>query len=174
MRTRRTIIDFGGVSVNWWTAKKHFYNRGFRRDSFPAGYCQPSDILWGRGLLVPARVFREIGNYDRRIIHRGDPELPRRAAMAGYDLLVAYNAVAYMYREKSPHFNDRETYSMGDFNEYFFGVLSQGQIRNIYLNAMLMTQNRIQGLFFFIFYLLHNVKYFFSRVQVLKSTVVDD
>ena len=161
----KDIIDFGGVTVNWWIAKKKFINRGQNRTSFPVGYCQPSDILWGRGLMVPAQVFREIGNYDRRIVHRGDPELPRRAAKAGYELLVAYDAVAYMYREKNPNINERKTYALAECKDYFFGVLSQGQIKNIYLNSMLMTNCRLQGYVFFIFYLLHNIKFFFSRVR---------
>lgn len=90
-----TIVD-GGMLVDWFTAKYRNQNRGRDCRSLDAGAPRllPADVLSGCGTLIPARLFRRIGLYDEpRLPHyAADYELSRRAARAGYKLLVCYDA----------------------------------------------------------------------------------
>ena len=62
--------------------------------------CLPTDILPGRGMLVPRAVFEDIGLFlDKALPHYGaDNEFSYRAKRAGYDLLVSKTC---MVRTKS-------------------------------------------------------------------------
>ena len=90
-----TIVD-GGVLVAWFTAKYRTQNEGSDYRSLDPAVPRllPADVLSGCGTLIPARLFRRVGLYDeRRLPHyAADYELSRRAARAGYKLLVCYDA----------------------------------------------------------------------------------
>lgn len=95
------ILD-GGTRIDWWRAKAVGTRRGDRlRTAFPHGGLHPVDVLSGCGTLVPVRAFLELGPYNaRRLPHYGaDWEFSRRAARAGYDLLL--NADAVLARRSS-------------------------------------------------------------------------
>lgn len=158
-------IRFGGVKMNWWTAKGHYCNRGADRSVFPKGFCHSSSLLWGQGLLIPVRVLEKIGNYDLRIQHRGDSEFSRRAALAGYDLLVSYDTIAYMYRDHDGELNKRRCYRLCDAWSYFFGVHSNARLKLLYWNARLMTKTPLQGVSFFLFKICRFIAVFVRNLQ---------
>jgi GT2 family glycosyltransferase len=166
---KKDIIEFGGRVINFWTAKGCWSNKGRSSDEFPAGHVERSDVLWGRGLLVPMRIVKDVGNYDRRYQQSGDPEFSRRAAKAGYRLLVAYDVVAYMYPEKDANINVRRSYALSEFKDYFFGVLSQGRIKTLFLNSFQMTSNAFQGAVYFSCYLARHLWHFFRHVRQLSK-----
>ena len=161
----KDVVDFGGRRINWWTAKGRWINRGRLRSDFPPGYCEPSDVLWGRGMLVPVRIIKQIGNYDPRYQQSGDPEFSRRAAKAGFELLVAYSVVAYKYPENKPNINERNEYALVELKDFFFGVHSQARIKTLFLSSMLMTTNLFQGMVFFCFYVARHALHFFRHVR---------
>jgi len=161
----KDVIEFGGVKRNWWTAASSYCNKGRKRSEFEQGYVERSDMLTGRGLLVPVSILRHIGNYDRRYPQSGDLEFSRRAAKAGYELLVTYDVVAYMYPQKDPNINVRREYALREIKNYFFGVLSHGRIKTLYLNSFLMTENILQGAVFFCFYLSRHLWHFLRHVR---------
>lgn len=165
----KNVIDFGGRRMNWWTAKSTLCNRGRRRSDFPKGHCEPSDMLWGRGLLVPMRILRKIGNYDYRYQQSGDSEFSRRAAKLGYELLVTYDVVAYKYPEDKPNINLREALGLLEWKNYYFGVLSQARLKTLFLNSMLMTNNVFQGYVFFCFYVARHTWSFGRRLRSVKK-----
>lgn len=164
----KEVIEFGGRRINWWTAKGRRLNRDRLRSEFPPGYCEHSDVLWGRGLLVPVKIIRAIGNYDSRYQQSGDPEFSRRAAKAGFDLLVAYDVIAYKYPEKRPNINERKEYALAEIKDFYFGVLSQARIKTSFLNARLMTTNVIQGAIYFCCHVARHSWHFFRHVRRIR------
>jgi GT2 family glycosyltransferase len=167
----KDVIDFGGQRMNWWTAKGSRCNRGRPRSDFPKGHCEPSDVLWGRGLLVPVRILRKMGNYDHRYQQTGDMEFSRRAAKLGFELLVAYDVVAYKYPEDKPNINERKALGLLEFKDYFFGVLSQARIKTLFLNSMLMTNNVFQGCVFFCFHVARLTWSFCRHLRSIKKPI---
>lgn len=161
----KDVIEFGGRKMNWWTAAASWRNKGRNRSEFEKGHVERSDVLWGRGLLVPVSILRHSGNYDRRYQQSGDQEFSRRAAKAGYELLVTYDVVAYMYPENNPNINVRPEYALREIKQYFFGVLSQCRIKTLYLNSLLMTDNLLQGTVFFCFVLSRHLWNFLNHVR---------
>ena len=104
-RDRQTVLD-GGVTVNWFTAREAQPIRGrflceLRESSRRA---VSVDVLSGRGTLIPVEVYRRVGLYDERHLphYAADYELSRRAARAGYGLLIDFDAVVYSVVDDRP------------------------------------------------------------------------
>jgi GT2 family glycosyltransferase len=144
------LIWHGGRKMNWWTAKQRLVNHHRRISEFSPDHCEPSAYLTGRGVLVPLEVFRTAGNFDARYQQSGDLEFSRRAAKADYSLLVFYGASVLCY-DKGDNLNEAHTYSLSDFWQYYFGVLSWAYLPTLWKDAMSMTESRVQGLVFFAF-----------------------
>jgi len=161
----KDVIEFGGLKINWWTAMYSWRNKVRKRREFEKGHVERSDLLWGRGLLVPVSVIKQCGNYDRRYQQSGDPEFSRRAAKAGYELLVTYDVVAYMYPENKPNINVRREYALREVKDYFSSVLSQGRIKTLYLDSFLMANNILQGAIFFCFHFSRHLWHFLRHVR---------
>lgn len=97
-RDRDTIVD-GGPYLSWATAKGGSFHSGESLKAVrDAGivWTEP-DLLPGRGMLIPVRCLREIGNFDaKRLPHYGaDYEFSVRAVRAGYQLVMSYVAPVY-------------------------------------------------------------------------------
>ena len=92
----RDTIVFTGMTIDWVRVKSYYPDVGKKRSSFPAGHCIEVSTLTGRGVLLPVRVFAQVGLYnERHYKHYGDLELPRRAVKAGYRLLICYDMLVY-------------------------------------------------------------------------------
>lgn len=48
----------------------------------------------------------------------------RASIKFGYPLLISYDAVVISYPGGKKNINDKETYALSDFREYFFGIRS--------------------------------------------------
>jgi len=144
------IIQYAGMKINWWTAKGFFPYEGALRQDFSPTHFESSDTLTGRGVLFPIQVFRQVGNYDRRIIHRGDPELTRRAAKAGWNLFVYFGAVVFSVPVKGKgNINEQKCYHLANLKEYYFGSLSSSHIPTLWRNSCSYTHSKIQAFIFF-------------------------
>jgi GT2 family glycosyltransferase len=161
------LIWQGGTEIKWWTAKHRFLNYHRRISEFPPGYCQRSAYLTGRGVLVAVEVFRRVGNFDPRYQQNGDPEFTRRAAKAGYELLVAYDVPVLSYK-KGDNLNEAESYSLSDLKQYYFGVLSATRVSTRWRDAKLMTHSRVQALVFAAFSFARITVHFFKRLQIRR------
>jgi GT2 family glycosyltransferase len=102
-------IDDGGGTVMyadlrllWLRAAFVSRYKGRPPDAVPAGRALACDVLSGRGVLIPARAFREIGLFDeRRLPHyAADFELSWRARRAGYRLVCATDARVATHGER--------------------------------------------------------------------------
>jgi len=94
-------IDDGSGTVRYAELRLHrlraaFLSRykGRLPGAVPAGRELACDVLSGRGVLIPARAFREIGLFDERLLphYAADYELSWRARRAGYRLVCATDA----------------------------------------------------------------------------------
>ena len=166
----RNVIHYAGRRLNWWTAKGSGPHEGELCSDFSEEHVEIADTLTGRGVLFPIQVFKEVGNYDRRIIHRGDPELSRRAAKAGWDLLIYFGAVVYSYpRVGQGNINERDHYSLRDLREYFFGVLSQAHIKTTWRNARSYTNSFFQAVVFFSCHLARLSWHYLKRLRIING-----
>ncbi len=164
---RRNDIQFAGVSYNGWTAKRKENLIDRQINSFDKGYAVESDSLTGRGVFFPIRVFKDVGNYDRRIIHRGDPEMTHRALKAGWKLFVYFDAVVYNHPvEGKGNINERKTYCLGDVREYFWGVLSSSHIPTLWRNSRTYTRSWLQWGVCFSFMLARHTWNFMKRFRL--------
>ena len=86
--------------------------------------------LPGRGLLVPARVFRKIGLFDAQgLPHYGaDYDFSLRAKAAGFEIFCAAEARIYSYLEKSGGRELLARRSLGNYLRHLFGKKGGGNL----------------------------------------------
>lgn len=126
----RDVIQSGGSSINWLTAKLKKNNMGKKLSDFPSGYALEVSTLTGRGVLFPSEVFRKYGLYnERHYKHSGDMEFPRRLKKAGYKLIVAYDVAVFSHPPEKDHINSKERYRLKDIAEYFFSLRSHQNLK---------------------------------------------
>lgn len=144
---RDTIVG-GGVTVNWLTAKTRDLNTGKSLASFGPGHIEEGvSYLTGRGTLIPAKVFRELGVYNNKHYTQcGDTEFPIRARKAGYKLLVSYDVPVFSHKGHSVH---KEKYTLKSLKSYYFDIRSHVNIREKFWFAIDSTANILHGLWFF-------------------------
>lgn len=143
------IVLDGGRRWNLWTAKLRFLNQGKSIQSF-VGHSFDVSTLTGRGVLFPVTVFRTVGLYDDvGARHRGDTELPMRAAKAGFFLRVCYDAVVRNYPEKTFALDAKARYGIRDIRPYFFDFRSSSSIGFRWFLATRITSGPLQALSFF-------------------------
>ena len=126
------------------------------------------DYLTGRGVLIPIKVFLDIGLYDDKSFKQcGDLELPVRAKRHGYKLLVDFNVKVYSLAEPSDNFNRKTTYTVRDFKKYFFSFRSNSSFICRYSQAKKMIPNILERSCFLFFDLLRTSYHYFSRLRGL-------
>ncbi|MCB0490377.1 MAG: glycosyltransferase family 2 protein [Cyclobacteriaceae bacterium] len=126
------IIINGGIEIDWISAKVVVLNRNCKVDDFPSQFVTDVSTVNGRGSLYPVSVFHDIGLFDDvHFAQCGDTELPRRACLAGYSLVVSYDALVRTTRAQSfrTNINTSEQYRFSDFYTYFFGVRSNFRLK---------------------------------------------
>jgi GT2 family glycosyltransferase len=146
------IIFWGGVISNFFkptiiiNKNKNIKNISNKIETRSTG-------LIGRGILIPKRVFEEIGLFDDKHFKQcGDMELPGRAKLKGYRLLVSYNAIVKGYVNESANIiikKDTEGYRLRDFKEKFFSIKSNSNIKYIFYNRWNTKKNFLTFLFSF-------------------------
>ncbi len=163
----RDIIYSGGVKINWLTAKVSDRNNGKRLSDFKNGYFNDDiSYLTGRGVLIPSKVFREIGIYNNDHYQQcGDTELPRRAQKAGYKLIVSYDVPVYSYIKEEGHINNQDNkLTMKQIKKYYFNVRSNMNLKYRFWFAMDGTKNVIHGLWYFFMDFARITGHFFRRI----------
>lgn len=94
----RELIDFAGIKWNKYSGKR---TANFKKDTKYSQISSQeiihSDLLPGRGTLIPAECFKKIGFYDQKHFphYAADEDYSLRAEKSGYKLLISTNAVVY-------------------------------------------------------------------------------
>ncbi len=148
---RPDVIFDGGRTINWWTAKCRVLNETRKLSEFPDDHYEEVSVLTGRGTLVPIELFNEIGLYDERHFQQcGDTELPVRAKLAGYRLVVSHAAIVNGHMQASDNINVTAAYSVSDLYKYFFGVRSYFRLRDRFFFAIKTHTNPLSCLTFWV------------------------
>ncbi|MES2733231.1 MAG: glycosyltransferase family 2 protein [Bacteroidota bacterium] len=162
----RDIIYSGGVKINWITAKTRNINVGKSLASYGTGYYEEVSILTGRGVLFPSKVFRKIGMYnDKHYAQCGDTELPRRAQLAGFRLIVSYDVPVFSVVQDEGHINYIEKFKFSHIKKYYFNIRSNSNLRYRFWFAYDATPNVIQGTIFFVCDFLRITNHFMKRFR---------
>jgi N-acetylglucosaminyl-diphospho-decaprenol L-rhamnosyltransferase len=161
-----TIVD-GGTIINWWTAKSRTLNHKMKLTEFKKNYYVDVSYLTGRGVLIPIRVFNEIGLYDDKHFQQcGDTELPVRAKKVGYRLIVSYEAIVKSYVEASDNINRSTHYFLKDLRNYFFGIKSNFRLKYQFFFSLKTAINPFQFISFLICHFLRISYHFLSRLRL--------
>jgi GT2 family glycosyltransferase len=165
--SNKDTILTGGSKVNWWNAKRHNLDVGKNWASFPKGFYNEVSTLTGRGVLIPIRVFRELGLYNQLHYKQyGDTELPKRAEKAGYRLIVSYDAVVYSHPLKENNFIQTEKYRLENVKKYFWSIRSNTDLRVRFWYAYDTSSNILQGTVYLLFDLIR-ITFHFARKLIL-------
>jgi GT2 family glycosyltransferase len=127
-----SVVVDAGVRINWLTAK--YTNladgRGYNDILREGSLIQKTDVLPGRGTLIPIKVFQKIGLYDfKRLPHYGaDYEFSRRANMNGYELLINYEAVVISDVKMTGLNNRVSKLGWSDLIRSFFSIRSANNL----------------------------------------------
>ena len=159
----RTILS-GGSKINWYTAKYTQLNLGKSIDGFPPRYVEAVSILTGRGVMIPCKVFHEVGLYDDRHFKQcGDTEFSRRANLKGFPLYVSYDLISY--NSDLDIERVKKYYLAKDFFHYFFGVRSNSRLKYRYWFSVNTSINKFQMICYFVFDLVRITVHFLVRVR---------
>ncbi len=93
-----------------------------------------SDLLPGRGVLIPLKVFDQIGLYDAKNFphYAADEDFSLRARKAGYRLMVSSNAFVYSYIRESNLAGKHTKRTLAYWYDFFFSIKSSCNLRNRY------------------------------------------
>ncbi len=160
------VIQFGGMKMDWGKVTSSPINKGRLFSDFDAGHCEPTDCVWGRGLLVPVEAVLKAGNYSWRIPHRGDNEFAFRLARYGFPLVVAYDAVAYTHDDELGAAWIHPEYRLKNFGSFFFGVRSNGSLRTAFWTAMGCSTAWWYRIYFFFMTTCRLAGHFFTHVRI--------
>jgi len=163
----RDVILKGGMTIDWRTARRKRLNQGKLLSSFPKGHWVQVSTLTGRGVLIAAKVFEEVGLYDEEhFLQCGDTELPVRAARVGYKLIVSCDMVVFGYAEDEGDINHMQRYRLSDAGDYFWSVKSNTNLRYRFWFARGTSSNVLGALRYFAFDLARVIFHFVARLKL--------
>jgi len=119
---------YGGEIINWKWA-----NSKFLLDILPKeqwyGLHEVTHFP-GRGLLIPAEVFKKIGLYDAKHFphYAADYDFTHKAIRAGYKVYCNYDAKLLIYPDASGNIENRKKKSLKNYYNHLFGIKGGGNI----------------------------------------------
>jgi GT2 family glycosyltransferase len=125
-------IHFSGTAWNSKTAKyrpaiKRLYTHTTLKGLQPT---VKTDLLPGRGILIPVSAFRKLGFYDSSVFphYMADEDFSLRARKAGYSLLISTHAAVLNHVSATGIVNKRR--SLKYFIDVLTSIKSPSNIRN--------------------------------------------
>ena len=144
-----SIID-GGSNLNIFSTKKHDINKGKKIKKTEFDLIEVN-LLPGRGLLIPARIFGEIGIFEEKKLpqYGADYEFSIRAQKYGYKLYCNYNSIVISQEE---NFNIKSRYiklSWPKLIRSFFDMKTSNHIKSRF-NFAILSFGKLVGPYFFV------------------------
>jgi len=164
---KETIIDGGGI-INKYLAKRKDLFSGKKYTSLKNRKSLYSvNVLSGRGTLIPACVFSEIGLFNNKLLpqYGADYEFSIRALKHGYRLYINYNAAVFSFEGRK---NIKKRYSDNSYTsklKSFFDIRSSNCIKYRFRFAYL-SYGWFIGINYFVFDLLRVI---FSNLFNVKN-----
>lgn len=134
-------MNYCGVSWNKFTGRYHSkaqdYNYSFQK-LISQKQILSSDMLPGRGTLIPIKVFSEIGLYDSKNFpqYAADEDFSLRAIRNGWKLLVPTQAYVMSHIHEMGADIDSARFSLRYYKYLFFSIKSPLNLRIRYRWAM--------------------------------------
>jgi GT2 family glycosyltransferase len=97
-------LQFAGVKefIKWRYKNIHYYPALSTVEPNALTGIKPSVVLPGRGMLIPFNVLKELNYFDEFFIqYQSDGDFCLRAARAGYNVYISWDARIYSYIEKT-------------------------------------------------------------------------
>ncbi|WP_406656580.1 glycosyltransferase [Methanolobus sp. ZRKC2] len=118
----------------------------------------PSDLLAGRGTLIPAKIFMDIGLYDEKVLphYWADYELIYRSKKRGYNAFVSGNSIVYT-GINMPNKLNRDNL-LNSLLSALFGRRSSSNLKDLF-HFSFLNFNLIYGTYFFFINSLRNIGY---------------
>jgi len=98
------LIEFAGVKWNRYTAKRTvMFQNILYSELIQKHEIIYTDLLPGRGTLIPLEVFDKVGLYDQKYFphYAADEDFSYQASKKGYNLIVATNCIVYSHSEST-------------------------------------------------------------------------
>jgi len=125
--TKRPV--YGGHIINWLTASYKPLIDHLAIDQ-QVGLREVTQLP-GRGLLIPAEVFRKIGLFDEKNFPGllADYDFTHRAIKAGYRAFCNYDAKLLIYPDESGQEQLRKVKSLKNYFNHLFGITGGGNLK---------------------------------------------
>jgi GT2 family glycosyltransferase len=127
-------VHFAGVRWNRYTAKYRSIVKfkSLLKELQDKYETIETDLLPGRGVLIPIKCFRELGLYDVENFshYMADEDFSLRCKRSGYNLLIATNAVVFSHTEETGLKPERENRGFGFWKANFTSIKSPNNIKN--------------------------------------------
>ena len=119
---------FGGEILNWKTTKYENLLLKYKDNEFYG--IKEVNIFPGRGLVIPSKVFEEIGFYDSKNFPQtvADLDFTARAYNYGYKIYCNYDAKIKIYSEESASVKLVQQRSLKNYYNHLFGIRGGGNI----------------------------------------------
>lgn len=146
-------MDFCGIKWNEFSGK--YYSKA---KTFDYSYNElkskekaiHSDMLPGRGTLIPIRIFKEIGFFDSVNFpqYASDEDFTLRAKRKGWDLIIPSDVYLMSHIDQTGIDTSNVQFSLAYFKNLFFSIRSPLNLKIRYRFALKNT--RLKILYFFI------------------------
>ena len=115
-------VVYGGEMLNWRSCK--FENILDLIPDNNRNGLHKVNVFPGRGLLIPATIFNEIGFYDSKNFPQtaADLDFTLRAHSAGYEIYCNYDAKIKIYPEESGSIKLNQSRSLKNYYQHLFGM----------------------------------------------------
>ena len=144
--TRKPL--YGGEIINWKWAKYETLIDILPKEQ----WCGLHEVTHfpGRGLLIPAEVFRIIGLFDAKHFphYLADYDFTHRAIRAGFKVYCNYDTKLYTYPDVSGKAENKKKKNIKNYYNHLFGITGGGNLKAFFLFALINCP--IKYLLFFI------------------------
>jgi GT2 family glycosyltransferase len=113
---------FGGEIINWGTGGSKFLLDTLEPSEWK-GLHEVTHFP-GRGLLIPAEVFSQIGLFDEKHFphYAADYDFTHRARKAGFRVFCNYDARILIYPDESGNAEIRKTMTIANYKKHLFDI----------------------------------------------------
>lgn len=166
-------MNFCGISWNQFTGK--YYLKAKDYDCSYQKLLQKrkvvdSDMLPGRGTLIPMNVFHEVGMYDSKNFpqYAADEDFSLRARKKGWQLLVPTDVCVKSYIDQTGTDIENIRFGFRTYKHLFFSIKSPLNLKVRYRWAIKNTKLKL------IYFLFESIKIFisvsFKMIRGIRST----
>lgn len=125
-----------------------------------------SDLLSGRGTIIPVKIFYDIGLYNETALphYKADYELVYRAKKNGYEAYVSTNSIVYTIMD-SPHKLDNKD-KLKSMHSVLFGRKSVLNLKDL-RNYSFLNFNSFYGTYYLLINLLRYIGYIIKKLYFI-------